>query len=243
PQMIHKFYGIKDDREIKRGTIISTVFALVVAGGGYFIGSLSRLFYSELPEAGTDYLVPSMLGEANLSALLLGVVLVLLIAASVSTLCSITITASSTLTIDIVKQRIAKNMDEKKSAFFMKGVAVVFIVASYFIANTKTPILDMMSYSWGVISGSFLAPYALLLYSDRLTKKGASIGMIGGFITALPPVVCKLFFPEAALPFFGKVCDLGPHFACLAMVVSFALCLCFGKVFDKSAKSAEFIKA
>lgn len=242
PQMIHKFYGIKDDREIKRGTIISTIFALVVAGGGYFIGSLSRLFFTELPEAGTDYLVPKMLGEANLSAVLLGLVLVLLIAASVSTLCSITITASSTLTIDIVKERIAKNLDEKKSAFFMKGAAAVFIIVSYFIANTNTPILDMMSYSWGVISGSFLAPYALLLYSDKLTKRGASVGMVGGFVTAIPPVICKLFFPSAELPFFGRICDLGPHFACLAILVSLILCISFGGVFDKNGKSAEFIK-
>ena len=67
PQMIHKYYGIRDDREVKRGTVISTLFALVIAGGGYFIGSLSRLFYQELPSppgggAGSyDYLVPNML--------------------------------------------------------------------------------------------------------------------------------------------------------------------------------------
>lgn len=243
PQMIHKYYGIKDDHEIKRGTVISTVFAFVVAGGGYFIGSLSRLFFSELPSGGTDFLVPTMLKQANLAAWLLGLVLVLLIAASVSTLCSITITASSTLTIDIVKERIAKKMSEENAAWFMKGVAALFIAVSYFIANSNTPILDMMSYSWGVISGSFLAPYALLLYSDKLTKKGAFIGMIGGFLTALPPVFCKLFCKELALPYFGKICDLGPHFACLAMAVSLILCITFGGVFKKNGKSAEFIGA
>ena len=45
PQMVHKYYGILDGKEVKRGTIISTFFALLVAGGGYFIGSLSHLFF------------------------------------------------------------------------------------------------------------------------------------------------------------------------------------------------------
>ena len=78
PQMIHKYYGIKDDHEVKRGTVISTFFAFVVAGGGYFIGSLARLFFNsldEIPGSGagkTDYLIPNMLSMANISQVLIG---------------------------------------------------------------------------------------------------------------------------------------------------------------------------
>ncbi len=240
PQMIHKYYGIRDDREIKRGTVISTLFALVVAGGGYFIGSLSHLFFDELPAGGTDFLVPNMLKSAGLSGVLLGLVLVLLIAASVSTLCSITITASSTFTADLLPRLSGKKTEERRSALVMKAAAVAFIAVSYFVANADTPILDMMSYSWGVISGSFLAPYALLLYSPGFKRRGALIGMVGGFVTALPPVVCKLFFPGASLPFFGKIADLGPHFACLAMLVSLILCISFGEVWKRKRQSDEF---
>lgn len=42
PQMVQKFYAIKDDAAIKRGSIISTIFALVVAGGSYF-GRLRKI--------------------------------------------------------------------------------------------------------------------------------------------------------------------------------------------------------
>ena len=231
PQMIHKYYGIRDDREVKRGTVISTLFALVVAGGGYFIGSLSHLFLTELPSppgggAGNpDYLVPNMLVQAHLPNVLLGIVLVLLIAASVSTLASITITASSTLTMDWVQARLKPSLTSAATARLTKGVCAVFILLSYVIANTQTPILDMMSYSWGILSGSFLAPYAIALYWKGINRTGAWAGMLGGFITALPPVVCKLVFPAAALPGLGKIADCGPHFACLAMAVSFLLCL------------------
>ena len=230
PQMIHKYYGIRDDKEVRRGTIISTIFALVVAGGGYFIGSLSRLFYSDLaqlPAPGTgktDYLIPNMLAGAGLPNVLVGIVLVLLIAASVSTLASITITASSTLTMDLLRARLFKKMDEMKAAVVTKGICFLFIILSFVIANTNTPILDMMSYSWGVISGSFLAPYAVALYWKGLNRAGGWAGMLGGFLVAMPPVVCKLFFPAAALPGFGKIADMGPHFACAAMIVSLLLC-------------------
>ena len=230
PQMIHKYYGIRDDQEVKRGTIISTFFAFIVAGGGYFIGSLARLFFNsleEIPGAGsgkTDYLIPNMLKMSGISEILIGIILVLLIAASVSTLSSITITATTTLTMDFIRPKIFKNLDDVKSANVSRVLCFLFVVFSYIIANSDTPILDMMSYSWGIISGSFLAPYAISLYWKKLNRSGAWAGILGGFFTALPPVICKLFFPEVALPVFGAVKDLGPHFACAAMLISLVLC-------------------
>ena len=230
PKMIHKYYGIRDDQEVKRGTIISTFFAFIVAGGGYFIGSLARLFFNsleEIPGAGsgkTDYLIPNMLKMSGISEILIGIILVLLIAASVSTLSSITITATTTLTMDFIRPKIFKNLDDVKSANVSRILCFLFVVFSYIIANSDTPILDMMSYSWGIISGSFLAPYAISLYWKKLNRSGAWAGILGGFFTALPPVICKLFFPEAALPVFGAVKDLGPHFACAAMLISLVLC-------------------
>ena len=237
PQMIHKYYGIRDDKEVKRGTVISTVFALVVAGGGYLIGSLSHLFFNELPEGGTDYLVPNMLIESGISDILVGIVLVLLIAASVSTLSSITITASTTFTMDIVKDRILKDK-QKDASLLTKLVCVLFVLLSFLIAwkGEGTPILDMMSYSWGIISGSFLAPYAIALFYKKVTKAGAWAGILGGFALALPPLVAKLAGSDIALGGFGRLCDMGAHFACIAMAVSALLVLTVSALTYKEEK-------
>ncbi len=241
PQMIHKYYGIRDDKEVKRGTVISTIFAFVVAGGGYFIGSLSRLFYSdlaELPGAGsgkTDYLIPNMLNIAGLSDILVGVILVLLIAASVSTLSSITITASTTLSMDFIIPHFFPKKDKVWDARLTKIICFAFVAVSYFIANSDTPILDMMSYSWGVISGAFLAPYLLSLYWKKINTAGAWAGMITGFVVALPPMICRLFSIPATIGSFGKIMDLGPHFACLSAVLSCLMCV----VFSLAVKSKE----
>ncbi len=224
PQMVHKYYGIRDDKEVKRGTVTSSAFALVVAGGGYLIGSLSHLFFAELAVGGTDYLIPNMLSIAGIADILVGVILVLLIAASVSTLSSITLTAASTFTMDIVQDRFIKDKTKDISAL-TKSVCFVFVIISFLIAwkGEGTPILDMMSYSWGIISGSFLAPYAVSLYWKGITRAGAWASMIGGFFVALPPLVAKLGGFNVTVGNFGQLCDMGAHFACLAMAVSLIL--------------------
>ena len=239
PQMVQKYFGIKDDKQAKRGILISTVFAVLVAGGGYFIGSLCHRFYTmdEINSFGTpaqDYIVPNMLKDSHLPTVLLGVVLMLLIAASVSTLCSITLTASSTLSMDFIRS--LRPMEDKKLRNLTKILCVLFIVVSYVVANTKTPILDMMSYSWGIISGSFLAPYVLALYYKKLTKGGAWCGVMAGFLTALIPAVSKILtlcgVQAERVVYLSKQ---GPLFACIAMLLSIALCF-VGSALFKSKK-------
>ena len=222
PQMIHKYYAIRDEKEVKRGTIISTLFALLIAGGGYFIGSFAHIFFTKLPEGGQDFLIPNMLDMAGLPSVLLGIVLVLLIAASVSTLSAITLTACSTVSMDLIQARLAPGMSKGKTATITKVLCLLFVAASYAIANTNTPILDMMSYSWGIISGSFLAPYLITLYWKKFNKIGAWAGMLCGFCISLPPIIAKLFVsPETG---FGKLALQGPLFACIAMISSLVVC-------------------
>ena len=242
PQMVTKYFGIKDDKQAKKGITISTFFAVLVAGGGYFIGSLCYRFFDADSEYITDiklqdYIVPQMLKDADIPAVLLGIVLVLLIAASVSTLCSVTLTASSTLTIDFIKH-FKKDLSEKKSSFTIKVLCVIFVICSYVIANSKTPILDMMSYSWGIISGSFLAPYVVSLYWKKMNTKGAWAGILGGFIIALVPCAAKLISGFAENATLTWLAGKGPVFACVAMVASLALCVIVSAV-TKSTNEKE----
>lgn len=249
PQMIQKFYGIRDDAQAKRGIAISTFFAILVAGGGYFIGSLSHMFFTveqinAFPAPQQDYIVPNMLQTADLPAVLIGIVIVLLIAASVSTLTSITLTASSTLSMDFIKGVFNKNMTDKRVTRLTKVLCVLFVILSYVVANTKTPILDMMSYSWGILSGAFLAPYVLALYWKGMNKIGAWAGMLTGFFVAMPPAACKLVstFVESPAPRVLDIAGKGPNYAVAAMVASIIICLLVSAATSKktSVKESEF---
>lgn len=224
PQMIQKYFGIKDDKQAKRGIIISTLFAFLIAGGGYFIGSLCHMFFTKETMPAKDYIVPEMLRMVNMPSVLLGVIIVLLLSASVSTLCSITISASSAVTVDLLFEKF--KLEKSKQSMLIKLAAALFIVLSYVVAKTNTPILEMMSYSWGIISGSFLAPYVLALYYKSLNKIGAWAGILSGFFTALVPAVSRFIVlcgieNQAIIDLSKK----GPLFACIAMIVSIAACI------------------
>lgn len=187
PQMVQKFYAIKSEKDINKGTIISTIFALVVAGGCYFLGGFGRLFSGEIEAmggidaVGFDAIVPTML--ENLPDLLIGVVIVLVLSASMSTLSSLVLASSSTLTLDLIKDHLVKKMDDKKQVLIMRILIVVFIVISAFIALNKDKlgyIADMMGISWGALAGAFLAPFLFGLYWKRATKASVWASFIFG---------------------------------------------------------------
>lgn len=174
PQMIHKFYTIKNEKAIRAGTVISTVFAIVIAGGSYFLGGFARLYDSAAIRTASgsiafDAIVPAML--SNLSDLLIGIVVVLVLSASMSTLASLVMTSSSTLTLDLIKGNIVKNISEKKQLFIMRILIGLFIALSLvFAIKPPTFIAQLMSISWGALAGSFLAPFIYGLYWKRVTK-------------------------------------------------------------------------
>ena len=199
PQMLHKFFAIKDEAAVKRGTIISTVFCLVVGGGAYFTGGLEKLYYTVNPDLvpmnGTaiafDRLMPDFLTHA-LPAGLLGLVIVLVLSASVTTLTGITLVSSSSFTVDIVR-RIKPELTKQQALLTTRVMCAVFIVISVVIALTKSPIQALMSFSWGTISGCFIGPLLLGIYWKGTTKAGAWAGMLGGFIISMGATVITGF--------------------------------------------------
>ena len=184
PQMIGKFYAIKDEKSVNTGTVISTVFAIVVSGGCYFLGGFGRLFDSPEIYDGTgavvyDSIIPYMLSA--LPDILIGIVVVLVLSASMSTLSSLVLTSSSTMTLDLLKDNIIKNMSEKKQIIIMQLMIVFFIVVSVVIAlDPPTFIAQLMGISWGALAGAFLAPFLYGLYWKGVTKAGVWAGFIAG---------------------------------------------------------------
>lgn len=187
PQMVQKFYSIKSEKEINKGTIISTLFAFIVAGGCYFLGGFGRLYTDKLnvvdgiPSGGFDGIIPVML--ENLPDILTAVVIVLVLSASMSTLSSLVLTSSSTLTLDMIKGHIIKKMDDKKQLLLIRSLIVVFIAISAYIALNKDKvgyIANMMGISWGALAGAFLAPFLFGLYWKRTSKLSVWICFIFG---------------------------------------------------------------
>ena len=199
PQMVGKFYAIKSERAVKTGTIVSTFFALVIAGGCYFLGGFGRLFdspaiYGANGKIMYDSIVPQML--ATLPDILIGIVVVLVLSASMSTLSSLVLTSSSTLTLDVLKETVCKKIDEKKTLLIMRVLIVFFIVISVVIAlNPPTFIAQLMGISWGALAGAFLAPFLYGLFSKKVTKASVWICFIYGVGITVTNIFLKFMNP------------------------------------------------
>ena len=205
PQMVQKFYAIKSEQAINKGMIISTVFALIVAGDCYFLGGFGRLFADQIgvteagvPVGGYDAVIPAML--SGLPTILIAVVVILVLSASMSTLSSLVLASSSTLTLDFLKDNVIRNMDEKKQVRWMKGLIVVFIAISVVMAilqykSSVTFIAQLMGVSWGALAGAFLAPFLYGLYWKKTTSAGCWASFIFSTVVMLANVVAKPLFP------------------------------------------------
>ena len=241
PQMIHKYYAIKDESAIKKGTIISTIFALIIGVAAYFTGSLGRLFFLQettdavgivqkiavmpgatlaAPNAGTsDMIIPIML-ENTLPAALMGIIIVLILSASMSTLASLVLVSSSTISIDFIKGFVAPKISDKATMNTMRIFCVVFVGLSYVMAIFQSStIVNLMSLSWGVISGMFLGPYLVGLWWKKTTKVGAWCGfIIGGLTVIVGTVLVNMgLLPQCITA--SVIASLGMIVSCIAVPI------------------------
>ena len=189
PQMIGKFYAIKDTAAIKRGTIISTAFCAIIGCGAYLIGSTSRLILGgQLPEGGIDSIIPSVLmevlGGGTLGIILLAIIMILLLSASMSTLEAVVLTSASAVAVDLIPAIRKKETKPEKQMLLTRILCLVFVACSFIFATQNIPIIvSLMSFSWGVVSGCFIGPYIWGLFSKKITKIGAYAGILSGLLT------------------------------------------------------------
>lgn len=217
PQMVQKFYAIKDVKMIKAASVITAIFALVIGLSAYATGVLSHVFFTldNIPKLANgsinyDQIIPALLTN-QLPEILLAVIMLLVLSASMSTLSSLILVSSSAITIDLYKGYLNPKVSEKSSLIMIRVLSGLFIICSYVISKVQIGfIVTLMSLSWGVLAGSFMAPYILGLFWKGVTKAGAYAGFFVGMATAI-----ILFFVLGAA--------MSPLASSIAMIVPFVV--------------------
>jgi len=224
PQMIGKFYAIKDTASIKRGTVISTIFCLIIGCGAYLIGSASRLILEgQLPEGGIDAIIPALLMEVlsggTLGIILLAIIMILLLSASMSTLEAVVLTSASAVAVDLIPAVSKKEIKPEKQMLLTRILCLVFVACSFIFATQNIPIIvSLMSFSWGVVSGCFIGPYIWGLFSKKITKAGAYAGILSGLLTVgISTLVISLNSG------FSTAAAKSPEMGVAAMAISFVI--------------------
>jgi solute:Na+ symporter, SSS family len=209
PQMISKYHSIRDAKATHRGMIMSTVFALIIGGGAYFMGGMSQALNSKLGLGlegvkNLDTVMPKVF-ETILSPEMLSLLVILMLSASMSTLAGVVLVSAPTFSRSILK-------NDKMLA--LRLMSLVFVLVSYLIAVIPSAIVTLMAFSWGAVSGAFIGPYIWGLYMKKMTRAGAMIGMICGLATVVVGAAVLLVVNPAGATKFA------PQLAVLAMAIS-----------------------
>ena len=227
PQLLQKFYAIKDKRSVRIGMFASTAFALLVAGIAYFTGALTRIFLNPTSNPSAfengkpvfDALMPEMLITVIPSALTV-VILLLILAASMSTLASLVLISSTSITKDIYKGFINRKATDKQLTTLVRIGSVFFILLSMILAFMKPAVIvTILSISWGAIASVFLGPFIWGIFNKKVTRLGAITGSVGGL------AICLILFVVWGARMVPQAGSVG-MIASLVLVPVFSL---FGK--------------
>ena len=235
PQMAHKFHAIKDEKSIKKATVISTLFALIIAGGSYLIGTFGRVYMDGVKPMGDgDRVVPAVLDmvlgpREVVGDLLYGIIAVMVLSASMSTLAAIVLTSSSTVTVDLLNGGAKPRINKANTMRVLRGLCLLFLIISVAIAIKKPAmIVDLMSYSWGAVAGSFIGPYVLGMYVKWINKYGVAAGFISGVVLTVLGITGIINMPA-------------PNVGALAIAASFAVTALFSLVTIKAVKNKKIV--
>lgn len=247
PQMVGKFYAIRDEAAIRKGTFISTLFAVIVAGGCYFLGGFGRLYEPVIDFVAPgkpvyDSIIPAMV--SGLPDIMIGIVIVLVLSASMSTLSSLVLTSGSTLTLDIIVPAARKPMGEKAQLGWIRILVVFFIVVSSVLAiiqakSSVTFIAQLMGISWGALAGAFLAPFLYGLYWKKTTRTAVWVSFASGVAVMCGCLFCTFTGRTFISPYFSSPINAGVLAMLLGLVLVPAVSL-FTKRQDSRQVSEMF---
>lgn len=205
PQLVQKFYAIKDRRSINIGMFASTFFALLIGCIAYFLGSTTKIFITPENSAGiftngvvnVDALMPELLSKIIPDSLSI-IILLLILSASMSTLAALVLISSSSLTKDFYAGFINKNVGDKKLISLMRYSSAFFVLLSVIIALIKPDsIVAILGISWGAIGSTFLGPFVWGLFGKYANKFGAISASIIALAICLGLYVNGMPSPQA----------------------------------------------
>jgi solute:Na+ symporter, SSS family len=205
PQLVQKFYAIRDRKSVRIGMIASTFFAVLIGGVAYFIGSTTRIFIT--PEASpeaffngqpiADRLMPELLTNVIPEALAV-VILLLILSASMSTLAALVLISSSSFAKDFYAGFINKNTSDKSLTALMRLMSAFFVFLSVILAYMNfDSIVAILGVSWGAIGAFFLGPFVWGLFNKKVTPTGGLSSGITGMLLCIILYATGMPSPQA----------------------------------------------
>jgi sodium/proline symporter len=182
PQVLLRFMAITKSSELKKSRRIATVWCVISLVVAVAIGLIGRTLYpSELLTNGASENIFIVMSTGLLPALLAGVVMSGILAATMSSSDSYLLIASSALSRDIFKGIIKKDATDKQVMFMSRVTLLALAVFGIIIAlDEGSVIFKVVSFAWAGFGATFGPIMLFSLFWKRATRAGAIAGMLTG---------------------------------------------------------------
>ncbi len=188
PHILLRFMAIQDASKLKLSRRIATVWVVISMGVSIFIGVVGNAMIKQgvlgkLDDSERIIInIASLISEHGvLAALIAGVILAGILAATMSTADSQLLAASSSVSQNIVKEVFVKDLSEKASMIIARITLVVIAVIAVIIARDQnSSVFGIVSFAWAGFGAAFGPIMLAALFWKRCNKYGALAGMISG---------------------------------------------------------------
>ncbi|MXW55815.1 MAG: hypothetical protein F4Z59_03765, partial [Gemmatimonadales bacterium] len=187
PQLLARFLAARDQRQIRKAGPIAVGCIIVFDLGAVFTGMAARVLYPALADPETA--LPAM-AAGLLPDLFTGLVLIVVLAAIMSTADSLLILASSAAVRDVYQKIFRPDARQRALSVLGKAVTVVLGVTGLLLALTaERAIFWFVLFAWSGLAAAFAPVVLCSLFWARTTRAGALAGMIAGFLVTMLWVV------------------------------------------------------
>lgn len=191
PHILLRFMAIRNPEEIKISRRIASVWALLSMLVAVFIGIIgySVSVAGEIPflttgsESETIIIcLANLMGKNGVFfAIVAGVIMAGILAATMSTADSQLLAASSSMSEDLLRDFLHIKMDDKTSMKVARGTVVAIAIIALFLAwNPNSSVFRVVSFAWAGFGAAFGPVMLLALFWKRSTRGGATAGMFAG---------------------------------------------------------------
>ena len=175
-----------------------------------------RWIYSVGKEAAEFEVAKLISGNGAVFAILAGIILAGILAATMSTSDSQLLAAASAVSQNIVKEFFGKTLSQKTSMLVARLTVVVIAIVGVIWAKDEGSVFEIVSFAWAGFGAAFGPVVLFALFWKRTNKWGALAGMVSGGV-----MIFVWKYVIAKLGGVFAIYELLPAFviACVAIVV------------------------
>lgn len=189
PHILVRYMSIKDKKEMRKSQIIGSTWTFLILTMATIFALVAHEFLGGSAESDKSLIfvfVARDIFQWGALALLGGILISAIVAASMSTADSQLLSSSSAFASDIYKARIKPNASDKEMVLISRIVIVFIAVVALLIGLFGSDsIMALVSAAWSIFGAAFGPAILLALYWKRFNYKGCTAGVATGFIVSI----------------------------------------------------------